>query len=85
VTEETKVLKELEREDRRQTRREWVIVSAILVVGVVLAILVGRELTRADIGYRSIKCEQGDVILILEKANGQVERVECPAEVPIRK
>lgn len=78
------VVGELESEDRHRTRREHGIVAAILVLGIVLALLVGYEIRRQDIGYKSIRCEEGDVILVLEKSNGEIERVECPAVVPVK-
>lgn len=78
------VVGELESEDRHRTRREHGIVAAILVIGIMLALMVGYEIRRQDIGYRSIRCEEGDVTLILTKANGEVERVTCPAVVAPR-
>ena len=78
------VVGELESEDRHRTRREHGIVAAILVIGVALALLVGYEITSTDIGYKSIRCEEGDVTLVLTKADGTIERVECPAVVPVK-
>ena len=80
---ERTVLEEMAQEDRRRTRRERMFVAAILVIGVVLALIIGYEFTATDIGYKSIKCEQGDVVLVLERADGTVERVECPTEVAV--
>ena len=75
------MLEELESEDRARTKRERAIVVSIFVIGVIIALMVGYEVRRQDVGYRSVRCEEGDVTLILEKANGSVERVTCPAVV----
>lgn len=78
------VVGELESEDRHRTRRERGIVASILILGIMLALMVGYEIRRQDVGYKSIRCEQGDVVLVLERADGVIERVECPTEVAVR-
>lgn len=77
------VLKELDEENKRRTRRERALIVAIIIIGLVVSLAVGYLYTVEDVGYRSIKCEEGDVILVLERADGNIERVECPAEVPV--
>lgn len=82
--EELAVLEELDRENRHRTRREWGLVAAIIVFGVILALVIGYLVTDTDEGVRSIKCEQGDVVLILERADGTAERVQCPAGASVK-
>lgn len=77
--EEPHVLKEMDRRDRHRTRRERLLAAAILVIGVFLALALGYVITDVDEGIRSIKCEEGDVTLIVERADGGLERVVCPA------
>lgn len=84
--EERFVMEQLEEEDRHRIKRERWLVGSILVIGILIAILVGREVTRIDEGYKSIRCERGqNVTLVLTKLDGTVERVSCPTEVEVRR
>lgn len=77
-------LEELDRDHKRRSRRENLLTAAVFVIGLLLAVLAGYAVTVTDEGIRSIKCEEGDVTLVVERADGIVERVECPADVPVR-
>ncbi len=80
------MLEDLDREDRRQRRRERGLVAAIAVIGFALALFIGYVITDVDQGYKSIKCERGqNVTLVLTKLDGTVERVSCPTEVEVRR
>lgn len=81
---EKTVLDELDWEDRRRRRNERILVLSIVVIGLLLAVFAGVYVTDIDEGYRSITCEEGNVTLILEKADGTIERLECPAGVPVK-
>lgn len=83
MSEKPQALVELDRHDRKRTQRERALTAAILVIGVVVALVVGYEITNTDEGVRSIKCEKGDVTLIVERADGVVDRVECPAAISV--
>jgi predicted RNase H-like nuclease (RuvC/YqgF family) len=77
-------LEELDRDDRRRTRRERWLAASVLGIGVVVAMLTAYEVTSIDNDVRSIRCEQGDVVLILERSGGGSERVECPAGASVK-
>lgn len=77
-------LEELDRINQHRTRREWSLTAAIIVVGTIIALLVGHEIAASDDNVRSIKCEQGDVVLVLERGGGQYDRVECPAGAQVK-
>ena len=76
---EQQILAELDHEDHRATLRERALVIAVLALGIFMALLAGYVITDIDEGYRSIRCETGDVVLVLEKTDGTVERVTCEA------
>lgn len=82
--EDRQVLEALDRENRKWNAIERVLVAAILVIGVVLALAVGYLITDEDEGYRSVTCERGDVVLLLERGDGSIERVECPAGTAVK-
>lgn len=77
-------LEELERNHRLRTLREWALIAAILVIGLILALVVRYEITSADDAVQSIRCEEGDVTLVIERSGGITERVECPAGAEVK-
>lgn len=78
------MLEDLEKKNRQLVRRDRLLVWLILVVGSTIAVAVGYLFTLEEVGYRSIRCEEGNVRLVLERADGVIERVECPAEVSVK-
>lgn len=84
VPDESMMLEQLERKNQSMNRYERSLTAAILVVGVIVALAIGYLFTLEEVGYRSIKCEQGDVRLVLERADGVIERVECPTEITVK-
>jgi hypothetical protein len=79
MTTEDLLLAELDKNHRKRTRRERWLTVWILTLGLVVALIVSYEFTAFDDDVRSIRCEQGDVVLVIERAGGNYERVECPA------
>lgn len=77
------VIAELDRYDQQRTRRERMLISLILIVGLVLAAFIPYEVSGNRRVIRSIACEEGSVTLVIERVNGGIERVECPVEVPV--
>ena len=77
-------LEELERNHRLRTLREWALIAAILVIGLILALVVRHEITSADDAVQSIRCEEGDVTLVIERDGGITETVECPAGAEVK-
>ena len=77
-------LEELERNHRLRTLREWAFIAAILVIGLILALVVRHEITSADDAVQSIRCEEGDVTLVIERSGGITETVECPAGAEVK-
>lgn len=77
-------LEELERNHRLRTLREWVLIAAILVIGLVVSLIVGYEITTAGDAVQSIRCEEGDVTLVIERDGGITETVECPAGAEVK-
>lgn len=77
-------LEELERNHRLRTLREWALIAAILVIGLILALVVRYEITSADDAVQSIRCEEGDVTLVIERDGGITETVECPAGAEVK-
>lgn len=78
------LLQDLDRDDRKWTVRERAVTAMILVIGLTLALFIGYEINLARGDVRSIRCEEGNVTLILERAGGATQRVECPAVVPVK-
>ena len=81
MTQEHLVVSKLDREDRRQTLVERLLIAMILVIGIVLAALIRFEISSEGQDIHSITCEGGDVTLILERSDGTFERVQCPVDV----
>lgn len=77
-------LEELEWSHRLRTLREWAFIAGILVIGIVLALVVRYEITSAGDAVNSIRCEEGDVTLVIERSGGITERVECPAGASVK-
>ena len=77
-------LEELERNHRLRTLREWALIAAILVIGLVVALIVSYEITTAGDAVNSIRCEEGDVTLVIERYDNVFERVECPAGAKVK-
>ena len=77
-------LEELERNHRLRTLREWALIAAILVIGLVVALIVSYEITTSGDAVNSIRCEEGDVTLVIERSGGITERVECPAGASVK-
>lgn len=77
-------LEELEWNHRLRTLREWALIAAILVIGLILALVVRYEITSADDAVQSIRCEEGDVTLVIERDGGITETVECPAGASVK-
>ena len=77
-------LEELERNHRLRTLREWALIAAILVIGLVVALIVSYEITTSGDAVNSIRCEEGDVTLVIERSGGITERVECPAGAKVK-
>jgi hypothetical protein len=84
MTTEDLLLEELDRNHRKRTRRERWLAVWILILGLVVAAIVSYEITAADNSVNAIRCEQGDVVLIIERAGGVSERVECPAGASVK-
>lgn len=76
---ERTAIEQLEREHWIRSLREWSLIAAILLIGVVLAIVVSYEITTLGDAVESIRCEEGDVTLVIERDGGFTERIECPA------
>ena len=77
-------LEELERNHRLRTLREWALIAAILVIGLILALVVRYEITTEGDAVQSIRCEEGDVTLVIERDGGITETVECPAGAEVK-
>ena len=77
-------LEELERNHRLRTLREWAFIAAILVIGLILALVVRHEITSADDAVQSIRCEEGDVTLVIERHDNVFERIVCPAGASVK-
>lgn len=79
---EHELLKDLEHEDRKWTLRESLVTSLSMFVVLLLAILAIYNYTTGLDSVSRISCEGGDVTLILERADGAIERIECPVRTP---
>jgi hypothetical protein len=74
----------LDEHDRRRTRRERMLIAAVLVIGVAVALIVGYEIAARDDAVQSIRCEEGDVTLVIERHDNVSERVVCPAGASVK-
>ena len=77
-------LEELEWSHRLRTLREWGLVAGILVIGIVLALVVRYEITTEGDAVNSIRCEEGDVTLVIERHDNVFERIVCPAGASVK-
>ena len=77
-------LEELERNHRLRTLREWALIAAIFVIGLVVALIVSYEFTTAGDAVQSIRCEEGDVTLVIERHDNVFERIVCPAGAEVK-
>lgn len=77
-------LEELERNHRLRTLLELALIAAILVIGLVVALIVRHEITAAGDAVQSIRCEEGDVTLVIERHDNVFERIVYPAGAEVK-